>query len=276
MTTIAMTMKSFFGALLLLSTPGCALLGAPTEPAPTPPKECTQLAYREAAPILDRPTLEGAGARALRTAQAAIDEGRLAEALPLVERAHELDQSNIDILLTEAMVVERLGSDVERVLRLRAQAVVVEPADPRTHIAFATTLRGTGEVDAAVTHFKCALLLDPTNDEAIEGQAATLLETGDPRAAETALKAPPQLTPRGRLLLADALQQQGRYVEAGRALRDAASTETAKPARVMLLRRAARVLREGGASEEADSADAEADRLDPPPPERKLRKLPKS
>lgn len=188
-------------------------------------------------------------------------QGRIADSLADLRRAHALAPDDVPVLNAMGLCQTRLGLHAEAVESLaRATALApdfpqawnnlgmaqlahgdlagarrsfetasdLEPgfAEPRGHLALMAARRGDGA--AARTAAQAALAIKPRLSEAVRALAMVDLAEGQPAEAETRLRdllADPTLGPNGqylsRGLLGDALDRQGRFPEAFEAYRTA-------------------------------------------------------
>jgi tetratricopeptide (TPR) repeat protein len=164
-------------------------------------------------------------------------------------------------------------NDMPKMRMHLATAVLLLPQNPRAHSRLADFLAELNEADAAVTHYRCALALKPTYHEARFNLARSLVSLSRASEAEQEL-----LAIEGGLtdvtvlaLLGDALAAQGKLLDAARHLEEAA--RRAGPSTASLLRRAGELYEAGASPLSARRVRAQADRIDPPPRERKMRPL---
>ena len=176
--------------------------------------------------------------------------------------------------LTEAQYRDAIGQhDLAAVGGHLASAVVEQPENPVVHRSFALHLGEVGDVEGSVTHYRCALKLDPR-------LPATRIELGAQLVSAEAwadaqaelLKAQQESSPdfRSRSLMATALEGLGQIGAAADELaRAAEETKTS----AVLYRRAADLYQRAGDSARAAELKSKADELDPPPEQRKMRPL---
>ncbi len=153
-----------------------------------------------------------------------------------------------------------------------ATAVLLLPENPRAHSKLADFLAEIGESETALTHWRCALALKPSYSEARLHLARHLLALHRPAEAEEELRTiEAGLTDVTVLaLLGDALAAQGKLLEGAQAVEEAAKRAGASAA---LLRKAGDMYEAANSPLSARRVRAKADRIDPPPTERKMRPL---
>lgn len=163
--------------------------------------------------------------------------------------------------------------DVEQMRHHLATAVVLLPTNPRAHLRLANFAADVGEKEVAVTHWRCALELKPSYAEARFFLARHLVATGSVAEAEVELRrvlAEGKRTVTTLVLLAEALEAQGKLLEAAQRVEEAA--QEAKTSAV-LYRRAGTLYESASSPLSARRVRAKADRLDPPPKTRRMRPL---
>ena len=95
------------------------------------------------------------------------DAGKLFEARTALDRAHELDAEDRDVLLALASVCGKLG-DFRRAVELGTRAVA-QHADPDELAQLGWSQLNAGDADAAIATFRRALALDPRSEAARQG-----------------------------------------------------------------------------------------------------------
>ncbi len=94
-------------------------------------------------------------------------EGKFAEAEPLLRRAIEVNprfaQAHLNLGL---LLSQKFGVRNEEAFRETELAVRLDPSDPRAHVNLATFLAIRGAHDAALSHLKTAIQIDPTLPQA--------------------------------------------------------------------------------------------------------------
>lgn len=200
-------------------------------------------------------------------------EGRHLDAVTAFEAALEADDENglAYLHLAESQLV--LDQPISAVLVGLERAVALLPDNPRAHHNYAEALSLSGEPQGAARHWRRAIELRPDVSEARLGLAQVLEASGDLDGARVQLEAAATLDPRNvmiRVRLANVLEKLSAFAEAGSHARDAAEISGAS---APLYRRAAELLERAGRPAEAKKLRATADRLDPPPKDRKLREL---
>jgi tetratricopeptide (TPR) repeat protein len=98
---------------------------------------------------------------------ALMDTSKLFEARVALERAHELDPKDRDVLLALASVSGKLG-DFRRAVEL-ATSAIAERADPDALTLLGWSQLNAGDAEAAVATFQRALVLDPHAQAALNG-----------------------------------------------------------------------------------------------------------
>jgi tetratricopeptide (TPR) repeat protein len=98
---------------------------------------------------------------------ALMDAGKLFEARTALDRAHELDAEDRDVLLALASVCGKLG-DFRRAVELGTRAVA-ERADPDALAQLGWSQLNAGAADAAIATFQRALALNPRSEAARQG-----------------------------------------------------------------------------------------------------------
>ncbi len=153
-----------------------------------------------------------------------------------------------------------------------ATAVLLLPQNPRAHSLLADYLAEVGEANEALTHWRCALALKPSYDEARVALARYLLSLQRPLEAETELRAIQNGIDAVQVLvlLGDALAAQGKLLEAAKQIEDAARRAGTSAS---LLRRAGDLYEAAKSPMSARRVRAQADRIDPPSAKRKMRPL---
>lgn len=279
---------------LLLVSAACACrtespAPRPTAPAPPPPAEaapdspeepkdneepiCLVYPHRHA-------VLKTNGRRDTAAAQAAYEEGLAlaakgdhAGALAAYRRALAADPVHGLTHLEKAQSHLLSDYDVEKMRRHLATAVVLLPKNPRAHLRLANFAADVGETSVAVTHWRCALELKPSYAEARFFLARYLVASGRAAEAETELRrvlADGKRTVATLVLLAEAMEAQGKLLEAAQLIEEAA--REAKTSAV-LYRRAGALYESASSPMSARRVRAKADRLDPPPKSRRMRPL---
>jgi tetratricopeptide (TPR) repeat protein len=143
-------------------------------------------------------------------------------------------------------------------------------ADPPAHRTLAIELSGSGDVEGAIRHYRCALALDPTIPATRIELAAELLNASAYADAHAELLQIERRDVRARTLMAAALEGLGKLRAAADELARAAD-ETGTSA--VLYRRAAALYLRAGDEERAGVLLTRADELDPPPEQREMRQL---
>jgi len=98
---------------------------------------------------------------------ALMDAGKLFEARTALDRAHELDAEDRDVLLALASVCGKLG-DFRRAVELGTHAVA-QRADPDALAQLGWSQLNAGDADAAIATFQRALALNPRSEAARQG-----------------------------------------------------------------------------------------------------------
>jgi tetratricopeptide (TPR) repeat protein len=279
--------------LLFTTLLSCCSTGAPPRaqpappiaaPAPPPPDSPERPKEQPVEPCLVYPTrharTNGRGPRNAATAQSELQRGlSLASsgnhfaALEAFDSALAADPYHGLTHLAKAESHLFTDNDPAKMRMHLATAVLLMPENPRAHSRLADFLAEAGEADAAITHWKCALTLKSSYDEARLNLARYLVTLKRASEAEAELR-----SIEGGLddvtvlaLLADALAGQGKLLEAARQAEEAA--RHAGPSAASLLRRAGDLYEAADSPLSANRVRAKADRLDPPPRERKMRPL---
>ena len=162
-------------------------------------------------------------------------------------------------------------NDTGRMRQHLATAVLLLPQNPRAHSRLADFLAETGESEEAVMHWRCALALKSSFSEARIHLARHLVTHSRASEAEVELR-----TIEGGLtdvtvlvLLGDALAAQGKLLDAATLMEEAAKRSPSAP----LYRKAGDLYEQAESPMSARRVRAQADRIDPPPTERKMRPL---
>ncbi len=164
-----------------------------------------------------------------------------------------------------------IAFDLDATGQALAAQLSAAPRSAGLQQAFARHLADFGHPDAAIAHFRCALMLDPGVEGARVELAAQLIGVGAFADAEAQLaRAGGPADLQVRSLRATALEGLGRLAEAAEQLA-AAAEETGTSA--VLYRRAADLYARSGDEARADDLKARADALDPPPTIREMRPL---
>lgn len=100
--------------------------------------------------------------------------GRLDEAVPVLERAHELDPST-GAWRNWMICLSKLGRDAEALACVQRR-LEAEPADAETWLLQGMSLRRLGRLKEAVVSFSKALEHDPDNREILQFRAQTIKE----------------------------------------------------------------------------------------------------
>jgi tetratricopeptide (TPR) repeat protein len=163
-------------------------------------------------------------------------------------------------------------NDASKMRNHLTTAVLLLPQNPRAHSRLADYLAEIGEADAAITHWRCALALKPSLTEARLNLGRYLLTLDRAPEAEMELRAIDggPTDPVVLALVGDALTKQGKLPEAAQAIEEAAKRSGPS---ATLLRKAADLYDAAKNRLSARRVRAQADRIDPPPRERKMRPL---
>ena len=164
-------------------------------------------------------------------------------------------------------------NDPSKIRTHLSTAVLLLPENPRAHARLADFLAESGEGDVAITHWRCALELKPSYDDARLNLARYLVTLKRADEAEKELLSIEGGTTNVTVLalLAEALAAQGKLLDAARQIEEAA--RRAGPSAASLLRKAGDLYEAGESPLSARRVRVQADRIDPPPRERKMRPL---
>jgi tetratricopeptide (TPR) repeat protein len=200
-------------------------------------------------------------------------QGRHLDAVSAFESALSADLENglAYLHLAESQVL--LDEPPAVILAGLEKAVGLLPDNPRAHHHYAEALAQSGELQVAARHWRRALELRPDVAEARLGLAQVLEASKDLEGARTQLEAAATLDPGNVVIhvrLANVLEQLSNYRDAGDHAREAAQLSGAS---APLYRRAADLFEKAEDRAEAQRLRAAADRIDPPPKQRKLREL---
>jgi tetratricopeptide (TPR) repeat protein len=252
-------------------------------PPPPPPDTPERPKAQVLDPCLVYPTrhasLNGPGARNAPQAQAELQRGlELAQtgnhfaAIEAFDKALIADPYHGLTHLAAAESHLFTDNDPSKMRSHLSTAVLLVPENPRAHSRLADYLAEIGEADAALTHWRCALSLKTGFHEARVNMARYLVTLNRAVEAETELR-----TIEGALtdpvilaLLGDALAAQGKLLDAAQSIEEAAKRSGPS---APLLRKAGDLYDAANSRLSARRVRAQADRIDPPPRERKMRPL---
>ncbi len=115
--------------------------------------------------------------RSFEEAHWAVNEGRLAAAVPILERLVTEDPGNAVFRSTLAKAVRSQGN-LARAIELYRRSVVDSPKDPEAWYNLATTLQEAGHYDEALTALTRSLEADPDRPEALNALGIAYAGTG--------------------------------------------------------------------------------------------------
>lgn len=169
-----------------------------------------------APPPQSPPEPPGDPATLMQAGVALAQEGRVAEALPLLDRAARLAPANAQIRLNRGVALLGVGRAAEAEAELR-HAVELDPNYAEAHFNLGNVLRDAGQQAAAIDHFRTALRLRPDHTGAATNLGLALTDAGRPAEAVQLLRHAVRLNPAGKEAhnnLGLALADLGRYAEA--------------------------------------------------------------
>ncbi len=233
-------------------------------------------------PCLDHPktvaTISGGGN--YEAAAAELDKGLAAQEAgdPMLAQEHLQKAVEIDpglglAYLTLAEVQLFLGTYPDERAQNAARAILLLPENPRAQLRYAETQRELENGTVAALHARCAVQRRPDYAEAHQLVARIERDANRLPSALVAAKEVTRLSPDDHtrwVLRAEIEEAMGNFKDAAHSMKKAAEG-VAKSA--PLFRRAAELATKAGDSKGAQRLQTEADRLAPPPPERKLRPL---
>jgi Tfp pilus assembly protein PilF len=164
-------------------------------------------------------------------------------------------------------------NDLVATRSLLERAVELLPENPRVHLRYGEYFAETGKKPEAEAEWRCALELRKDLVEARLHLARLILERGDAESAQMELRTAIASSPgdvQAHVLLGDVLESQKKFLDAAKEI-EAAAQLAAKSA--SLYRRASVLYQAAGNLLAAKRTKKAADRLDPPPQNRKLRPL---
>jgi tetratricopeptide (TPR) repeat protein len=130
----------------------------------------------------------------LKTAQALLAEGRLAEAEAPLSQAAASAPGDAQILTLLAELKARLGETQEAVPLFRS-AATLQPHSAKAHLNLGIALADTGDVSGALAEVKLAIQLDPADLRARLNLARFLADTGHPSQTRLAFQQAAKLDP---------------------------------------------------------------------------------
>jgi len=145
-------------------------------------------------------------------------ENDLAAAARHIERALELDPTNVDIIRDAAQLVQSLGR-LDEAITLQEYVVARDPVYGRGHHNLGLYYRWAGRLDEAIASYQTALSLSPGRITAQYGIGAALLFKGEPEAALAAMLQEP-FEPFRMIGLPMAYHALGQATESNAALRE--------------------------------------------------------
>ena len=144
------------------------------------------------------------------------NEGRVAEALKLAERALSADKSHVDALQLAGMAAIQLR-DTDKALRSLADKTRLDPDNPHGHVNHGAALQMAGDLDQAAECFRRAIALDAGMADAHTNLGVTLRDLSRFAEAEETMRRALDISPgdaRLMVSLASVVQARGRIDEA--------------------------------------------------------------
>ena len=154
-------------------------------------------------------------------------DGDLVAAARYVERALELDPTNVDIIGRAAFLALSLGR-LDEAIALNEYAVALDPVNAQRHGYLAWAYRFAGLSDEAISSSETALMLSPGFTWQQYNLAVTLLLEGERGAALVAIE-PVSGTEAGAIGLALVYHALGRTAESDAALEELLEIERSEP-----------------------------------------------
>ncbi len=137
-----------------------------------------QIAGPDTAPPVDHPD------DLVKAAVALAQSGKPGEALPLLERAVQLDPGHAKARLNLGVALSRSGRSDEALVHLR-EAIRIRPDYAEAHFNLGTVLKDTGRGADSIVHFEEAIRLKPDHFGALNNLGLALFDGG--RAAEAVI-----------------------------------------------------------------------------------------
>ncbi|RUS90699.1 hypothetical protein EGW08_001503 [Elysia chlorotica] len=116
-----------------------------------------------------------------------IDSGRLAAAIPLLNKALDIDPDHIEGLLVYGRALQLRG-ELQRAGHILQRATKIRPDWTRAHFCFANILQQMGDLEGALQEYMKVLDLDPRESVAMSNAARILVSLGNHGEAEPLLR----------------------------------------------------------------------------------------